>query len=350
MKISERQANFLKALHAAFADNEFTTRKVCTRLTGLALKEPANTALLQAVVGCVGRNVYNARVGRLLEKVRARRHGDLELLCDGEKCGGYWRYYVKDHSLPPIPMPDMTPKVIEVTSFKQWDQLTKEQDKLREQFAREDDRVKAAHIREEDREADKKAKADQAARDLEGDPTVIFTSRYEPIGDARAKVLLITRPQAGVEASLHGDLTGRSCSIKILLRGDWPQRKQRYEQLVALFHRKGWCSPHESPFNGDISPALIRGKEIPSWASQDPAHYNTARTQEQTATRLAMAGYSSNDITLEEYIMQQRRFAWGVGVGGSFHRPPGMHSDSRSAIPLKRFDPLQRPNEPERSC
>lgn len=108
MKISERQKVFLKALHAAFGDTEISTRAINIRLAGGALKDPVNTALLQAIVGCIGRKIHSTGVGRLLEKVRGRRIGDVELVCDGEeKRAGKWYYYIKDYAAPITPAPDL---------------------------------------------------------------------------------------------------------------------------------------------------------------------------------------------------------------------------------------------------
>ncbi len=350
--ISARQAVFLKALHAAFGDAQITTRTVSSRVTGLALKEPGNAALLQALVGCRGRVINAEKIGRLLEKVRGRRLGDLELACDGEKVGGHWRYYVKDHAVAPIPAPDldaierdrreaalafeaeleeMSPLKAAAAMDKQWNK----QEREKAAAQREVDKAAAKAAIEAAAQREVAAAAERAAADA--DATTLHTRVRASTTDRLAIISVVNRPEQGVEARLHGD--DKFGAIAILLRGTMAERKYRFERLVALFHSKHWCSPYEQPLDG-MTAELLHGREIPNTASQDPAHYGTVAGHEQLAVRLLLAGISSDDLSLEEFAYQQRQWSWGHGVGGGTHRMAGMHADVRGAIRMKRCDPL----------
>lgn len=355
MKLSERQAIFVRALRGAFGDELITTREVSTRITGGALKVPGNAELLQAIVGCRGRVITAEKIGRLLETVRGRRLGDLELVADGEKVGGRWRYYVKDHAAAPIPAPDLVAiraeaearaeayadKIMGLSPSGQAravDAVVNRAARAERDVQREADRKTAASVVDELHDAEAFERTQQAARDAEGDPTRLHMRETCRTEAGLEIVNLVHRPENGVECRLTG--THPTRGILILLRGSWPERKRIHELLCALWRKKAWPgSGYAQVFDG-VTSELLHGREIPSTASQDPAHYNTAAGHERLAIQLLVAGIGSNELSLADYAYQQRGWAWGHGVGGGLHRASGLHSDPGGAIRMRKFDPL----------
>jgi hypothetical protein len=364
MKLSEANARLLTAIRAAVNDSEFTAGELLHRCAGLAAKENAE------LVVAIGRK--NAkRLGHWLAKLRGVRLGALMLESDYSTHRRRWVYVVTERSNEPPPsVPKLGPWGAALAGDPGLKVLPEDVDKVmasggyattrynaalaaaehrKEREERDDqraeDRVTARAAVDELHSAEAFERNAQAARDA--DATKLFTRQFQSTEDRLPIIALIDQPEKGVEARLHGEKHG---AILILLRGPWAQRKARFEQLTALWRRKGWCSEHERPFDG-MTPELLHGKEIPPGASQEPEHYGTAVGHERLAVRLLLQGIGSNELSLEEAAMRERRFiGWASGLGGGMHRGPGLHSDPLGAIHLKKFDPLQRPDEPERSC
>jgi hypothetical protein len=338
---SERDAKLLTVLRNTFGSDTFTAPALVSKIAGLAARENPE---LVAVLG----RTNAKRVGLWLKKLHGTRHGDLMLVADRSYQKQRWRYVVEDRSEMPV-MPPM-PRPPRLTSLKDLPKLEKQQEKLRERFAKDEQREQAAAVREQLKAEEKAAAKERAARDAEGNPSILHCTCTFSDGLSATIQKTVDNPQRGVTCQRRRTSPeSPTWQVRILLRGTWAERKGNYEKLVALWHQRAWCGAYEKPFDGDISAELLRGKEIPPNASHDPAHYGTADWHVRAAIRLTEAGISSLELPLDEYALQSRAWSeWGCAVGGNIHRLPGMHCDPAGAIRMRGFDPLQRPGFPKR--
>jgi len=91
MKLSQRYENFLKAVYDLKLD-DFSSKDLCSRTAGLAVKEPGNLALHQTLVGVLGADYEQAHVTRLLGTLSCKTFGQYVLAPVHQK--GVWRWCV----------------------------------------------------------------------------------------------------------------------------------------------------------------------------------------------------------------------------------------------------------------
>lgn len=80
--MTDAEAVLVRALYAAFGNGKITTKVIRARIVGLALREPVNVALLQALEAIHGRDPTGLQIGLALGKVTGQQVGDLKLVYD----------------------------------------------------------------------------------------------------------------------------------------------------------------------------------------------------------------------------------------------------------------------------
>lgn len=344
-KISEKNAQLLRTIRAAVGGDRFTAVEIALMVAGLAVKEHVDLAR------ALGPRLHSKKsLGHWLR----RHHGavvDGHRLC-AEHIGRCWEYQYID--MASLHEDDVI--LLEAAEFEgrmsrsgpgiKTVEIKRRLEKLDERHAEQAARRALEKAEAERQEAMPKEQpvepVDQEA--LDAGKTRLYSTQRIPIQDAQKQVETIHRPAIGVECRLHNvsDQSGGFASVIILLSGGWAQRKHCYQQLLRLFKLRGW-----GRIDGEITPALLRGSEIPAWASQDPAHYSTSNLTVQIANDLAAKGISSDQLSLEDAVQRSRAWHnWNYQRLGDGLTNPGPHFGA--AVPLgdgTRYNPLDRTND-----